>query len=67
MVSVLYNHRYGGFQLSAEAFAEYQRRGGTCEAEDDIARDGGGGQGHGRARQPRQAREYLYCHGASAV
>ena len=39
MVSVLYNNRYGGFQISAEAFAEYQRRGGTCEAEDDIARD----------------------------
>ena len=39
IASVLYNSRYGGFHLSAEAFAEYQRRGGTCEAEYNIARD----------------------------
>ena len=39
MTSVLYNNCYGGFRLSAQAFAEYQRRGGTCEAEYDIARD----------------------------
>ena len=34
MASVLYNNRYCGFGLS-----EYQRRGGTCAAEYDIARD----------------------------